>query len=718
MPRDDGISEDRFIKLCSAGSEFILDAAKGERPQIIYWGPRLSQATPQELTLLSVRQWAHGGPAIDIAPSLSNEMGAGLSGPPGFIAHRDGLDWAAQFKTKTVTAKTEHQATIICDDPNTQLRAQYDLTLDPVSDVITAATSITNLGDAPVTIDWCSSLCVPLDLPMRKLMGFSGRWAMEFQTEDISVFRGSYLRENKSGRTSHDSFPGLVAMTDFTSETAGTAIGCHLGWSGNHRLRVDSHPDGRAFVQMGELFFPGEMVLKVHQTYTTPTLYLARSDNGLNQLSQRFHTHVGRSVQDGRSASKPRPVHFNTWEAVYFDHSEDRLKALAEKAAAVGAERFVLDDGWFAGRRNDKAGLGDWWVSKEVYPNGLWPLVTKVRELGMEFGIWFEPEMVNPNSDLYRTHPDWVLGANGVDQIPSRNQYALDLSRAEVSNYLFEKINDIVTEYEISYIKWDMNRDIQHPASAGRGAVHRQTKAVYALMERLRNAHANLEIESCSSGGGRVDYGVLRYTDRVWPSDTNDALDRQSIQRGASYFFPLHVLGSHIGPRNCHITRRQLSMEFRAATAIFGHMGLELNLFEESADDLEILSRAVALYKDHRSLIHDGDFFRVNAAEYLNVIGVIAKDRTEAIVSCAKIGGHTTTLPERFCLIGLEADRRYRVKIIWPTKNISPTAPSIIDAADLLGDGCEFSGEALLAHGMQLPLMYPESCIILHLTAV
>ena len=707
-----------FVVLKTDETEFILEARLGQRPNVLYWGPALNNSTPEELKLLSVRQWVHGGAAIDVPPSLSNELGAGVPGPPGFIAHRSSTDWAAIFRVSKVLKPTPNEAVVVCDDANTQLRARYDIALDPVSHVLTATTSITNLGDAPVTIDWCAALCLPLERRLERLMAFTGRWAMEFQQQEIDAFRGSYLRENKSGRTSHDNFPGLIAITEFTSEKSGTAAGFHLGWSGNNRVRADRHSDGRAFVQMGELFYPGEMELAANDTYTTPTLFAARSDQGLNRLSQQFHTHLNGSVLGERIRNKPRPVHYNTWEAVYFDHSEARLMELAEKAAAVGAERFVLDDGWFGSRRSDRSGLGDWWVSDDVYPNGLGPLAEKVRSLGMDFGIWFEPEMVNPDSDLYRKHPDWVLEARGVAQVPVRDQYTLDLTRPEVSEYLFERMSAIVSEYDVAYVKWDMNREIHHPASAGRGVIHRQTHAVYALMSRLREAHAELEIETCSSGGARTDFGVLRHTDRMWLSDSNDALDRQLIQRGASYFFPLKVLGSHVGPKVCHITRRTLSMEFRAATAIFGHMGLELNLLEECDEDLETLKRAVTIYKKHRSLIHSGDFVRLDSSDYLNLVGVIAKDKNEAIFSCAKTVGHSTTLPGRFRFAGLDPEKRYSVKIIWPTTNFSITSPSIVEAAALMEGGAVFSGEALLVHGFQLPLMYPEACLIYHFQAV
>ncbi|MEP3226827.1 MAG: alpha-galactosidase [Parasphingorhabdus sp.] len=699
-------------------TEVVIGATPGQRPYILYWGPTLSNSSAEELHMMAVRQQAHGGPEIDIPPTLSNELATGVSGPPGFIAHRSGIDWTAIFTVHTVEKLSDHQVRIICEDSNTALRATYDIAIDPANHVLMAKSSITNIGEKAMTIDWCAALCMPIDERLTKLMSFAGRWAMEFQKQETSAFQGSYVRENKSGRTSHDNFPGLIALADSTSENHGRAAGFHLGWSGNNRVRADRHSDGRISVQMGELFYPGEMELSANETYESPILYAAQTDKGLNHLSAQFHRCLTETVMDGRVNKKPRLVHYNTWEAIYFDHSEEKFLQLAEKAAAVGAERFVLDDGWFGARRNDKAGLGDWWVSKEIYPNGLEPLAAKIRSLGMEFGIWFEPEMVNPDSDLYRAHPDWILEAEGVEQVPFRHQYTLDLTKSEVSEYLYGKISKIVQDLGIAYIKWDMNREIHHPGSAGRGAIHRQTKAVYALIERLRKAHSDLEIESCSSGGARTDFGILGRTDRVWLSDSNDALDRQDIQRGASHFFPLKILGSHVGPKVCHITKRTLSMEFRAATAIFGHMGLELNLLEETPDDIATLKKAIALYKEHRDLLHSGNFVRLETPDYLNVIGVIAKDQSEAIINCVKLVGHKSTLPSRIFIEGLDPAKRYRTTILWPMQDFAITHPSIIDIADLCGEGSDFSGEALAVQGLQLPLTYPETSIIFKFQAV
>lgn len=707
-----------FVRLSSAKTEIIIDAQIGKRPHILYWGETLDAANPEELGLLSVRQWTIGGTAEDVASSLSNELGAGLPGPSGFIAHRRGEDWAAIFRTKSVNAISDHAVEILCEDDNTELEALYRISVDPGSHLIESSTEIKNLTDEPLTISWCSALCIPIDRRLTRLMGFTGRWAGEFVAQEIPAFRGSYVRENKSGRTSHDNFPGLIAMAKYTHEKSGPAAGFHLGWSGNNMVRADRHSDGRAFVQMGELFFPNEIELGICASYQTPTIYAAWSQEGLNGLSRQFHDHLLHKVMDGRLHRKARPVHYNTWEAVYFDHSTEKLKTLAEAAAKVGAERFILDDGWFGGRRHENAGLGDWDVSKEVYPDGLKPLIDHVHILGMEFGIWFEPEMVNPDSDLFRAHPDWILEARGVEQVPFRGQYTLDLTRSEVSDYLFEKMSTIIEEYGVSYVKWDMNRDIHHPGSAGRGAIHKQTHAVYALMQRLRDAHPTLEIESCASGGARTDYGVLRHTDRIWTSDNNDAACRQRIQRGASYFFPLSVMGAHVGPKNCHITKRVFSMEYRAATAFFGHMGMELNLLEEDPADLEILAKAIALHKEHRELLHSGDFYRLDSSDYLNVVGVVSKDKSEAVFSCAKTQGHEATLPGRFRFAGLRRDARYRMRLIWPEANPSVTSPSIIEAADLLGEGITVSGDALLGHGVQLPLMYPDSCLIYHFAGV
>ena len=324
--------------------------------------------------------------------------------------------------------------------------------------------------------------------------------------------------------------------------------------------------------------------------------------------------------------------------------------------------------------------------------------------------------MVNPDSELYRKHPDWVLQATGVEQVPFRNQYVLDLTRAEVSDYLYNAIDALLCENDISYLKWDMNRDIHHPGHEGVAVSSKQTHALYALLQRLRTAHPGLEIESCSSGGGRADYGILQHTDRIWTSDSNDALDRQLIQSGASHFFPLEIMGTHVGPQVCHTTGRRLSMKLRVATAFFGHMGMELNLLEESETNLATLKAGIALHKTHRALLHSGDLFRLETPSHINAIGVVAQDQSEAIFSWANLTGHRETLPGRIFFSGLAPSKTYRVRIIWPDAARSLTAPSILDATNPEGKGFLVTGDALMQAGLQIPLLHPETCLIYSLT--
>jgi alpha-galactosidase len=700
-----------------AGEMTLMIACEvGEPPRFIYWGQRLSDAVGSaDIFTLSTRQGAHGNENVNIVPSLALEPGIGLMGPSGLSVHRSGKDWGSRFVVDQVDA-SDSVATIRTRDPRTHIALEYGIEVDPKTGLLQIAASLINEGDTPLSLDAMATACLPIPQAMTDIIGFSGRWSDEFRRERLSRFSGTYLRENKRGRTSHDSFPAIILCARDTREQGGEAYALHLAWSGNHSFRIDSISDGRVFASLGSLLFPGEVTLAAGERFASPSIIAGYSGNGLSALSRQFHTHVRETMLLPAVRERPRPVHYNSWEAVYFDHDIDRLKAMADKAAAIGIERFVVDDGWFGSRRNDRSGLGDWTVSDAVYPEGLKPLIDHITGLGMEMGIWFEPEMVNPDSDLFRAHPDWVLQIEGVDQIPFRHQYVLDIARPEVSEYLFGRIDAILTEYEIGYIKWDMNRDLNHPGGMdGRPRAHAQVQALYDLIDRVRAAHPHVEIESCASGGGRADMGILAHTDRIWTSDSNDALDRQAIQRGASYFLPLCVMGSHVGPQRCHITGRTLSMAMRAATALMGHMGAELNLLTEPAADLEELKAAITLYKTHRELLHSGDFYRIDTPAYLNIFGVVASDKRQALFSLAYLTGHSTTLPTQFRFDGLDPSARYRIRLIWPQAWKPITSPCVIDAMNLQGAGSVFSGEALMQVGMQLPLAFPETVLLLHL---
>lgn len=707
------------LRCDAADATLVFACAIGTPPSLLYWGARLPDGEAADaLESLSIRQGMHGVADISLPLSLAMEPGLGHPMVQGFSAHRNGRDWGSLFAVGKVETKP-NGAIIKCRDERTRLGLEYNVDLDPVTGMLRIGSTLTNYGDAPLDLNEMFTACLPIPASMTDIIGFVGRWTQEFGRERVKRPSGTYLRENRSGRTSHFSYPAMLLAGADANESSGEVYGLHLAWSGNHRLRVDTLADGRVIASMGALLFPGEIRLASGESLASPEIVGAYSANGFSALSRKFHEHVRSKLLRPEMRAKPRPVHYNTWEAVYFDHDTEKLKEIATRAAGLGVERFVLDDGWFGARRHDMAGLGDWYVSDAVYPDGLKPLVDHVTGLGMEFGIWFEPEMVNPDSDLYRTHPDWVLQIEGVEQVPFRSQYVLDIARTEVADYLFERIHAILSNHDIRYIKWDMNRDLSHPGGAdGQAKAVAQVHALYALLDRIRNAHPQVEIESCSSGGARADMGVLAHSDRVWTSDNNDALDRQHIQRGASVFLPPEILGCHVGPAHCHVSGRRLTMAMRAATAITGHMGLELNLLTERQSDLDELKKAIALHKQHRALLHDGKLYRLDAASQQLAFGVVARDRSEALFSFAYIASDANVLPGRLRFAGLDETRSYRIKLIWPEKWQAVKAPSLIEKLDLGREGAVFSGAALMQAGMQMPHAQPETCLLFHLGAV
>lgn len=705
----------KFVQLKSKSISLIINCS-GQTPAIVYFGKKLSDKTStQMLCLLGTRQEAKCSVVVESPISLSPLLGQGFTGSPGIEISNNDISWSVGGETFAISQDNEQQVTFESIDQKRNIKILHTLNLDHDTDVLCASTKIVNLTNMPLNLNWCAAPTIPLPEHLNKIMSFEGRWSNEFQRKSLDLFLGCYVRENRKGKTSHDSFPGLVMHTNTTNEQSGECYGFHLGWSGNHKMRVELLAEGRSYVQLGELLLPGEMILLPDMAYQSPTLYATFSTKGFSTLSQNFHQFVRTQLLSEKVTQSPRPVHYNTWEGIYFNHNIDTLKALADQVAELGVERFVLDDGWFKGRRGDFAGLGDWVVDKEIYPEGLSPLINYVLSKNMAFGLWFEPEMVNPDSDLFRAHPDWVLATEGNEQLKFRNQLVLDLTRTEVVNYLFHCIDDILKEYpDITYIKWDMNRDINHAGNAlGKPAINQQTHALYQLVARLKKQHAHVEIESCSSGGARVDYGILAHTDRIWTSDSNDALDRLSIQRGCSFFFPAEVMGSHVGPRDCHITGRRVSIEMRAAVSFFGHMGIEMDPRELTEYEREQLSTVIALHKKHRQLIHHSDLVRLDSDGDSINFGLVNKDKSQALFTYNSVKETQRTTPPKYRFVGLKAEKKYRLELIWPTK-VKEYSPSILSKIN----GEIFTGEVLMQFGMQMPILFPQSSLIFELNLV
>ncbi len=690
----------------------LVFAWNDDIPVIIYHGEKLQSSVDLDvLTRIHMRPLTQGTLDDNSQISLHPELGRGFLGHPGLIANRVSSDqpgWAGQFVFARRIDR-DNGVTFGLIDAARGMEMEINCDLDPETDVATFWTRLINAGDTPIEIDWLSAPVVVPAQQYSQHLSFHGRWTAEFQIERQEISMGLTKRENRRGRTSHEAFPGLVLLNVKTDEDSGPCLGMHLGWSGNHRIVLERLSTGDVQVQMGALLFSGEGAIEAKGAMETPRLYIAHSANGLNALSQKFHHHVRKEILSFPEVDKPRPVTVNTWEALYFDHRHDRLCALVDAAADVGAERFVLDDGWFRGRNDDTSSLGDWYPDETKYPNGLGPLADYVHSKGLEFGLWVEPEMVNEQSELFQNHPDWVLGLRSYKYVTGRNQLVLDIANPLVSDYIFERIAPLIEAHDIAYLKWDMNRDLVLPGdSAGRANVYRQTSALYALMDRFTEAFPKLEIESCASGGGRIDYGVLEHTHRFWTSDSNDSVERMRIQNGFSYFFPPEVMGAHIGPAWSHTSGRGLHGAFRALVASYGHMGIEDDLTRMSEADREIMRQAVARHKQDRAIWHSGRFSRVRTVDE-SLIGAlsVSNDLKQARLVIAQLDRPRATIPPRIRVPGLNPSAQYKVRIQMLTEHVKEANRKFDNP--IYNGGFEISGAALEAVGLGLPSLYAQT---------
>lgn len=680
------------IRLGGDDLTVLLDTSTGV-PAIVHWGR--DPGPGDDIDALLVRPVAPAGLDAEAPLTLVPAATDGFTGRPGLELLR--AEGPCFPRLEGRWAVTGDSLWFSAADGECGVEVEGTVV---VGDVVEIDVTVTNTGTDPLGVAHVG-VTVPVPDRVDELLRLGGQWAREFQVVRTAWTSGTQLVENRRGRTSHDAPPVLFCGPTGFSEQGGDVRAVHLAWSGNHTVRADRLADGRRCLQAGELLLAGEVALGPGERYRAPTVLLS-AGQGMTACSRRFHAHLRRTLR-----ATPRPVVLNTWEAVYFDHDIDRLRALADRAAAVGVERFVLDDGWFGGRRDDRRGLGDWWVSPDVYPDGLGPLIDHVRSRGMDFGIWVEPEMVNPDSDLYREHPDWVLGDPAV---LGRDQLVLDLGRPDCRDTIFERLDRLLGDHDIAFVKWDMNRDV-----VGAGA-HRQTLAVYGLLDALRARHPGIEFESCASGGGRADAGILRWTDRIWTSDCNDPLERQTIQRGFSLVFPPEVMGAHIGPPRAHTTGRSSRLAFRAATALFGHLGIEWDLLGCSPRELEKLAAWIRLHKELRPLLHGGDVVRLDHPDVGTLAhGVVSTDRSDAVFCLAQLARSETPVPPPLVLAGLDGDRTYlleRISMPGDPLGLARTQPG------WLAEGVRAGGRALMTTGVQPPTMLAESALLLRLRAV
>ncbi len=563
-------------------------------------------------------------------------------------------------------AETLH---IYLKDALTGVRAELLYTVFETLPALARSVRFENQGDEAVLLD--TAMSMNLDLPDSEydFVQFSGAWARE-RFEHVTPLRpGIQSVESLRGHSSHQHNPFIVLKRPNTTEQMGTAVGFSLIYSGNFLAQAEVDNWGVTRVSMGINPYGFQWQLKPGASFQTPEAVIVYSEQGLNHMSQTFHRLFGRRLARGVWRDKARPILINNWEATYFDFTEDKLVGIAGEAKELGVEMFVLDDGWFGQRVNDRAGLGDWVANRERLENGITGLAERIDQMGMLFGLWFEPEMVNKDSDLYRAHPDWALQTPGRNMSHGRNQYVLDFSRKEVVDYIYDAMAAILGNAKVSYVKWDMNRSITEaysamlPAAQQGEVMHRYILGLYELYDRLNTAFPNVLFESCSSGGGRFDPALLYYAPQGWTSDCTDAIQRQKIQYGTSFCYPISSMGSHVSKSPNHQIFRSTPLKTRANVAYFGTFGYEMDLRLLSDEEKQEVVEQIRFMKEYRELLQFGTFYRLLSPFEGNFTAwmVVSEDRKTAIVGYYKVLNKVNGPFRRVALAGLDPELDYTI---------------------------------------------------------
>ena len=579
-----------------------------------------------------------------------------LPGLPATYTEQDG-----EAETLIITLKDTHT--------NLELHLLYTIFVE--GGVIARSASISNQGDISVQVQTAMSLC--LDLPDHdyEWMQFSGAWARERALHTRRLEYGIQAIDSTRGHSSHEQNPFIILKRPSADEFQGEAIGCSLIYSGNFlaQAEVESHGTTRLMIGINPFGFSWE--LNPGETFQTPEAVLVYSSQGLNDMSQTFHRLYRRRLARGYWRDRERPILINNWEATYFNFDTQKLLAIAKEAKACGIEMLVMDDGWFGHRNNDDSSLGDWKVNTDKIKGGLKYLVDEVNNIGLEFGIWFEPEMISPDSDLYRAHPDWAIHIDGRAATQSRCQYVLDLSRKEVRDYVYDQVSAILHSANIRYVKWDMNRQLSDLGSSYLSAdhkeelFHRYVLGVYELQERLVTEFPNLLLENCSGGGARFDPGMLYYSPQIWCSDDTDAIERLLIQEGTSLIYPLCSMGAHVSDCPNHTVGRVTPFETRGHVALAGTFGYELDVTKIPKEDREQIPQQIAMYHKYHELVREGDYYRIASYSENHLYdcwAVSAKDKSEVLVTYVQVLSTPNAHSRKLYLKGFEPQAVYRLE--------------------------------------------------------
>ncbi|BDU94161.1 alpha-galactosidase [Clostridium perfringens] len=535
--------------------------------------------------------------------------------------------------------------------------------------VITRSASFLNLSNKSINIEKAMSFNLDLPDSNYNMIQLNGAWGRERHVYDRSIKEGTQGFYSLKGASSAEFNPFLALRRSNTDEFSGEVIGFSLVYSGNFMAEIDVDTYNQTRIMMGIHPDRFSWPLNLNEEFYTPEVVIVYSDKGLNYMSQVYHSLYRECLMRGKWKNSVRPILLNSWEALSFSIDEEKIKELATNASKLGVELFVLDDGWFGKRNNDNAGLGDWTVNKEKFPNGLNEIIEYINKLGMDFGIWIEPEMVNKESELYRSHPDWIIHDPNRKPSHTRNQYTLDFSRDEVVDHIYNQIEKLLSDYNISYVKWDMNRYITECYSKDKGAnlqgtvYHKYILNVYKLYDKLTTRFPNILFESCSSGGARFDPGMLYYAPQTWTSDNTDAIERIKIQYGSSLVYPLISMGSHVSESPNQQVFRETALETRANVAYFGNLGYELDVNNLSDVEKEEIKKQIQFYKENIEVFQFGKFYRIKNPYNNNISAWMVKSNDEKtiILGCYKLLNHANEGKERVKLFGLDKDGDYKL---------------------------------------------------------
>jgi alpha-galactosidase len=644
---------------------------RGELQQL-YWGGHLG---PQDAIphAHSDREWASFDSSYNNTPQEYVGWGSGLFNEPALkVSFADGnRDLVLHYVSNS--KPDEHSLEVTLKDISRAVIVKLHYKIDPESGILARSATIENGEPKPIMIEQAAAAAFALPAAHYRLNYLTGRWAGEWTLNSEPIEGGARVLESRRGSTGHQANPWFAIGRGDADEEHGETWFGELAWSGSWRMVIEQDQLDKVRVTAGFNPFDFGYPLKTGEKLETPAFYAGYSHHGFGGASRLLNHFTVTHILPEAPNPRPRPVIYNSWEATEMDVTVSGQEALAEKAAALGIDRFVMDDGWFGQRKDDHAGLGDWYVNKEKFPNGLKPLIDKVRSLGMDFGLWVEPEMVNPNSDLYRKHPDWVLNFPGRPRMEERNQLVLNLARQDVRDYVYGFLDKLLSENQIAFLKWDYNRNWsepgwdQMPPDEQKKVYVQFTRNLYSILAELRAKHPGVEIESCSGGGGRVDLGILHYTDEVWPSDNTDPLDRLSQQDGFTRAYPVQVMMAWVTDSPHGLNGRTSSVAYRMLVSMQGSLGIGGNLNKWTEEDLATSKRLIAAYHQVQKTITQGDLYRLisptNGSEF-SATETVSPDKSQAVLFAFVHSTQEQRIFPQLQLLGLDPAAEYSLTSI------------------------------------------------------